>query len=114
MLIGTVDSNQVIVSPQVQGRLQKLLVDEGTPVKAGDLIAELDPAELEAQERAAAATIDSLRSKVAADALHRSVDQGLDHKRRGQRSGQAAIDEGAVGAGASNLAAYRKRQPTDD
>jgi HlyD family secretion protein len=65
VLIGTVDSNQVIVSPQVMGRLQKLLVDEGTPVKTGDLIAEIDPAELEAQERAATATIASLRSKVA-------------------------------------------------
>lgn len=65
VLIGTVDSNQVIVSPQVMGRLQKLLVDEGTPVKAGDLIAEIDPAELETQERAAAATSASLRSKVA-------------------------------------------------
>jgi len=64
VLIGTVDSNQVIVSPQIQGRLQKLLVDEGTPVKAGDLIAVIDPAELQAQAAAAAATITSLRSKV--------------------------------------------------
>ena len=30
VLIGTVDSNQVIVSAQVEGRIQKLLVDEGT------------------------------------------------------------------------------------
>lgn len=64
ILIGTIDSNQVIVSPQVQGRIQKLLVDEGTQVKAGDLIAVLDPSELEAEERAAAATIGSLRYKV--------------------------------------------------
>jgi len=63
-LVGTVDSNQVIVSPQVQGRIQRLLVDEGTQVKAGDLIAILDPAELEAEERAAAATIGSMRFKV--------------------------------------------------
>jgi HlyD family secretion protein len=65
ILIGTVDSNQIIVSPQIEGRLAKLLVDEGTQVKQGDLIAVLDPSELEAQERAAAATIDSLKSKVA-------------------------------------------------
>jgi multidrug resistance efflux pump len=65
VLIGTVDSNQVIVSPQVQGRIQRLFVDEGTQVKQGDLIAILDPSELEAQERAAAATIDALRSRVA-------------------------------------------------
>ncbi len=32
-LIGTVDANQVIVSPQMQGRIAKLLVDEGTQVK---------------------------------------------------------------------------------
>jgi HlyD family secretion protein len=64
-LIGTVDANQVIVSAQVEGRIQKLLVDEGTPVKAGDLIAILDPSELQAQDAAAEATIGSLQHKVA-------------------------------------------------
>ena len=64
VLIGTVDSNQVIVSAQVEGRIQKLLVDEGTPVKAGDLIAVLDPSELQTQEAAAAANIASLQHKV--------------------------------------------------
>ena len=65
VLIGTVDSNQVIVSAQVEGRIQKLLVDEGTPVKAGDLIAVLDPSELQTQEAAAVANIASLQNKVA-------------------------------------------------
>src|ERR1700728_3130246 len=65
VLIGTVDANQVIVSAQVEGRIQKLLVDEGTPVKAGDLIAVLDPSELQTQEAAATATIASLQHKVA-------------------------------------------------
>jgi HlyD family secretion protein len=65
VLIGTVDSNQVIVSAQVEGRIQKLLVDEGTPVKVGDLIAVLDPSELQAQDAAANATINSLQHKVA-------------------------------------------------
>ena len=64
VLIGTVDANQVIVSAQVEGRIQKLLVDEGTPVKVGDLIAVLDPSELQAQEAAATATIASLQHKV--------------------------------------------------
>jgi len=64
VLIGTVDSNQVIVSAQVEGRIQKLLVDEGTPVKAGDLIAVLDASELKAQEAAAAANISSMEHKV--------------------------------------------------
>src|ERR1700680_1670440 len=64
VLIGTVDSNQVIVSAQVEGRIQKLLVDEGTPVKAGDLIAVLDPSELQTPEHAAMATIASLQHKI--------------------------------------------------
>ena len=50
----------------MQGRIAKLLVDEGTQVKQGDLIAVLDPSELEAEARAAAAMIDSLRSQVSA------------------------------------------------
>ena len=65
VLIGTVDANQVIVSAQLEGRIQKLLVDEGTPVKAGDLLAILDPLELQAQDAAASANIASLQHKVA-------------------------------------------------
>ncbi|HET7184283.1 MAG TPA: efflux RND transporter periplasmic adaptor subunit [Terriglobales bacterium] len=64
VLVGTVDANQVIVSAKIQGRIEKLLVDEGTPVKQGDVIAVLDSAELEAQKRAAADTIAGLRSQV--------------------------------------------------
>jgi HlyD family secretion protein len=66
VLVGTVDANQIVVSPQIQGRIQKLLVEEGTQVKQGDLIALLDPSELEAEERAAAATIANMRSQVSA------------------------------------------------
>ncbi len=76
ILIGTVDSNQVIVSPQVGGRLTKLLVDEGSQVKQGDLIAVLDPSELEAEARAAAATIDSLKYKVAETRSTQTAMQG--------------------------------------
>ncbi len=65
VLIGTVDANQVIVSPRVQGRIEKLLVDEGTEVKAGDPIAVLDSAEITAEKQAAEATLAALRSRVA-------------------------------------------------
>ena len=64
VLVGTVDANQVIVSSKIQGRIEKLLVDEGTVVKVGDLIAQLDTVELEAQKRAAEATIRGLQSQV--------------------------------------------------
>ena len=42
-LTGIVDGNEVIVSPQITGRIILLTVDEGSDVKKGDLIAELDP-----------------------------------------------------------------------
>jgi len=64
VLVGTVDSNQVVVSPKIAGRIEKLLVDEGTEVKQGDVIALLDTGELEAQKRAAEATLASLHSRV--------------------------------------------------
>ena len=76
ILIGTVDANQVIVSPQVEGRLSKLLVDEGSQVKQEDLIAVLDPSELEAEAHAAAATIDSLKYKVAETQSTQTAMQG--------------------------------------
>jgi HlyD family secretion protein len=76
VLVGTVDANQIVVSPQIQGRILKLLVEEGTQVKQGDLIALLDPSELEAEERAAAATIASMRSQVSANEYTRQSTKG--------------------------------------
>jgi HlyD family secretion protein len=63
-LTGVVDGNEVIVSPQVTGRLINLTVDEGSEVKKGDLIAELDPKELEANLDAAKANVTSLENQV--------------------------------------------------
>jgi HlyD family secretion protein len=63
-LIGIVDANQVIVSPKIMGRIEKLAVDEGSQVKAGDLIAQLDTAELQAQQQAAAAAAAGMHSRL--------------------------------------------------
>lgn len=63
-LIGVVDGNEVIVSPQITGRIVKLNVDEGSEVKRGELLAELDRAALEAQVEAQEATIHSLQAQV--------------------------------------------------
>jgi HlyD family secretion protein len=63
-LIGVVDGNEVIVSPQITGRMIRLTVDEGSYVHKGDLIAQLDPKELQASLAAARANIASLESSV--------------------------------------------------
>ena len=65
VLIGIVDANQVIVSSKIAGRIEKLYVDEGSKVKAGELIAEIDSADLQAQKDAAAATIKAYNEQVA-------------------------------------------------
>jgi len=63
-LTGIVDGNEVIVSPQITGRITTLNVDEGSEVKKGDLIAELDPKELQANLAAAKANVTSLEAQV--------------------------------------------------
>ncbi len=62
-LTGVVDGNEVIVSPQIAGRMIHLYVDEGSEVKKGQLIAELDPAELQAALAQDEANIGSLEAK---------------------------------------------------
>ncbi len=63
-LVGVIDGNEVIVSPQITGRITNLTVDEGSQVKKGELIAELDPRELEASLGAAKANVTSLEDQV--------------------------------------------------
>lgn len=63
-LTGVVDGNEVVVSPQITGRIVNLTVDEGSVVKKGDLIAELDAKELQATLSAAKANVDSLEEQV--------------------------------------------------
>jgi HlyD family secretion protein len=48
VLNGIVTTHEVNVSPQIQGRLAQLLVKEGDSVKAGQLVAIVDPEELSA------------------------------------------------------------------
>lgn len=63
-LTGVIDGNEYIVSPQMTGRIVNLTVDEGSVVKKGDLIAELDDKELEASLGAAKANVVSLEAQV--------------------------------------------------
>jgi HlyD family secretion protein len=64
VLIGVVDANDVVVTPRVQARLDSLLVDEGTAVKAGQLIARLESSELAAQAASVAASASSAMAQL--------------------------------------------------
>jgi multidrug resistance efflux pump len=63
-LIGTVDANEVMVSSKIPGRVQTLFVDEGTDVKAGQLIAVIESDDLQAARKAAEATAASQKWKL--------------------------------------------------
>lgn len=63
-LTGIITGTDAIVSPLVQGRLQKLLVDEGSQVKAGQLIAEIDPTELKTVRDSATQNIHTLQARL--------------------------------------------------
>jgi HlyD family secretion protein len=65
ILEGIVDANQVVISPKVQGILERLSVDEGSSVRVGELIATLDTAELNANVEADRASVANLRSQLA-------------------------------------------------
>ena len=97
-LTGVVDGNEVIVSPQITGRIVKLTVDEGSAVKKGDLIAELDPKELEANLAAARANVTSLEAQVNAANHNYSLtddqtDAALQQARARVTSSNAQLDQ---------------------
>jgi HlyD family secretion protein len=71
---GTIMGNDYIASPLVTGRLVRLLVDEGSTVKAGALIAEIDPLELQAARDSAAANIATFRARLQQSDETRAMD----------------------------------------
>ncbi len=54
---GTIEAEDVLITSEVSGRVQSLLVDEGQEVAVAQTLAKLDPALLEAQRDQAAATV---------------------------------------------------------
>ncbi len=96
-LIGTVDANEVIVSAKIPGRIQTLTVDEGQPVKAGQLIAVIEDQDLAAASKAAAANAASQMSK-----LNESIE--TERQTEGETSSAAVNAESMVGSAKYALA----------
>ncbi len=85
-LIGTVDANEVEVSSKIPGRIQTLTVEEGQDVKAGDLIAVIESADLAAAHKAAQATVESQQAK-----LNETIE--TERQTRGETSSQTVNAE---------------------
>jgi multidrug resistance efflux pump len=61
---GIIMGNDYIASPLVSGRLLRLFVHEGSTVKEGELVAEIDPRDLEAARDSAAANIRTFSARL--------------------------------------------------
>ena len=72
---GIIMGNDYIASPLVQGRLLRLLVHEGSAVKKGELIAEIDPTELAAARNSAAANIRAFQARLRQSDETRTLDE---------------------------------------
>ncbi len=66
VLTGVITTNDVIVSPQVAGQVEQLLVKEGDTVQFNQLVAILAPAELRADQTFYARSAQALAAQVAA------------------------------------------------
>src|ERR1700754_5141149 len=64
VLTGIVTTQDVVVSPQIGGRLAKMLVNEGDLVKSDQLIAVMSPEELQAESAYAVQNVAGLTSQV--------------------------------------------------
>jgi multidrug resistance efflux pump len=64
VLTGIVTTHDVVVSPQIGGKIEKLSVNEGDAVKRGQLIAVIAPEELRAESSAATHNVEGLSSQV--------------------------------------------------
>jgi multidrug resistance efflux pump len=93
VLLGTVDADQVIVSPEVAGRIVRLAVQEGQDVRAGDLVALLDRDELAAAKDAADAQARSLKYQLGAsrDTAASTVGDTANQVANAQATASAAI-----------------------
>ncbi len=61
---GTIEADEVEISPQVAGRLARLLVDEGDRVERGQVVARLDPADLQAQVNQAQGAFEAAQAQL--------------------------------------------------
>src|ERR1041385_5495019 len=68
VLTGIVTTNDVVVSPQIAGRIEQLNVEEGDQVKANQMLAVLDPGELQQEQAYFAAGAEGASSQVAESA----------------------------------------------
>ncbi len=129
--IGTVEARRAYqIGPTVSGRVLRVVVDQGDRVRAGDLLAEMDPVDLAERSRAAAESLASAsqaaesaraqleeaksRLRLAADNARRYAEleqKGfVSHEMAQARTHEANAAAAARDAAAASLAAAQRNQ----
>ncbi|HJV35556.1 efflux RND transporter periplasmic adaptor subunit, partial [Geomonas sp.] len=115
---GNIEAHESVVGFKVQGRLVKLLVEEGGVVRAGDRIAELDSNDYRQQVASDQAVVHSREAELAlamAGTRHQEVKAGrqslldakadLDLRRKEYQRNQALYEKDEISAEARDIAA---------
>jgi HlyD family secretion protein len=104
-LIGTVDANEVLVSAKIPGRIQTLVTnEEGQEVKAGQLIATIENADLDAARQAADATLSSNESKLGETVATEHQNQGETTSGTANAEAQVRVAQASLAQAQANLA----------
>ncbi|MGE0039909.1 MAG: HlyD family secretion protein [Vicinamibacterales bacterium] len=115
VLTGIVTTQDVVVSPQVGGRLAALAVGEGDEVAAGQLVATIDTGELAAEQAYYDASAEGLRSQVdQSEAALRLERRRLADEVRRARAAVASAEAEETAAGAERDRARVTRQRTNE
>jgi multidrug resistance efflux pump len=115
VLTGIVTTNDLVVSPQIGGRIQKLLVQEGDTVAADQLIAEISPEELRAESAYATHNVEGVASQITqAQAALRYEERQMDEQIRQAESTLASTEAQQAAANADLEAARLKYERTQN
>jgi HlyD family secretion protein len=115
--IGTVEARRAYaIGPTVAGRVARVLVDQGDVVKAGQLLAEMDPVDLESRQSASGAS--AARAEQLVAAAQAALAETVSRARLAQKSAERLADlrqknfvsQEAVDAKAHEAAAARAAQ----
>ncbi|HEY7492753.1 MAG TPA: biotin/lipoyl-binding protein, partial [Candidatus Tectomicrobia bacterium] len=101
----------VQVGSQVSGTIQKLYVDYNSPVKEGQLIAQIDPAPLETKVSQARANLASARAAVqVAQATMDNTRAAIDTARANTESAKANVEKARVALADAQRTLERNRE----
>jgi multidrug resistance efflux pump len=107
VLTGIVTTNDVVVSPQIGGRIEQVIVEEGEVVKRGQRIAVIAPDELRADSAYATHNVEGLASQIVQSQAALRFEQRQMEEQVHQAESNLAAAEAQQAAATADLEAAR-------